>query len=134
MMYGGTGILNWVPVSSCISLSALNMKTKDKLIHQFFVAGLIYCDYDKVKIKRGQKLSLVKEPDNEFDSDAISILVGKTKIGYVPRVDTLTISNFEGKVTRAVVRQYAPTNPTHRMVLVNVFGVNKKATSKNVIC
>ncbi len=37
----------------------------------------------------------VREPDNKFDSQAIMIMVGDTKIGYVPQVLTYLYGRFE---------------------------------------
>lgn len=107
---------------------------KETLVSQFFVAGLIYSDYQTVKLKRGQRLSLVKQPDNRHDINAIQVWVGKVRIGFVPRTQTHEVRHFQGRVTRAVIHSYAQTNATHRMVLVNVYGVAAKPEETNRIC
>ncbi len=105
---------------------------KDSLITQFFIAGLVYSDYQDAKLKRGQRLSLIKEPGNLYDRNAIRIYAGKVFIGFVPADMTYQIHQFAGKVTKAVIQTYAPTNVTHRMVLVNVYGT--PAVQSNKIC
>ena len=43
--------------------------------------------YRDVQITPGMSLRLVKEPDNEFDPDAIAVYVGDKKAGYVANSD-----------------------------------------------
>ena len=43
--------------------------------------------YRNVKITPGMPLRLVKEPDNEFDPDAIAVYAGDSKMGYVANND-----------------------------------------------
>ena len=42
---------------------------------------------NKVVITSGMPLKLVKEPDNEFDKDAIAVYAQDVKIGYVANKD-----------------------------------------------
>ncbi len=107
---------------------------KDSLVSQFFVAGLIFSDYAKAKLKRGQRISLVKQPDNPYDRFAIRVLAKGVWIGFVPRTLTNSISGFKGKVTRAVIHAYEPVHETHRRVLVNVYGIAATAQETNLIC
>ena len=43
--------------------------------------------YRDVKITQGMPLRLVREPDNEFDPDAIAVYAGNSKMGYVANND-----------------------------------------------
>ena len=43
--------------------------------------------YRDVKITQGMPLRLVREPDNEFDPDAIAVYAGDSKTGYVANND-----------------------------------------------
>lgn len=111
--------------------------SKETLVCQFFVAGLIYADYADTKLKRGQRISLVKQPDNLHDSNAIRVYkAGRQPVwlGFVPRDQTGEIHGFKGKITRAVVHAYEVANATHRRCLVNIYGVAAKPEEMNVIC
>ena len=59
------------------NLSTLNLFSKDEL---FTIAGKQYYNID---LASGMDLRLVKEPDNEHDSDAIAVYVKDEKVGYV---------------------------------------------------
>lgn len=47
----------------------------------FTIAGTYY--HNNIDITPGMPLKLVKEPENEFDRDAIAVYAGDVKIGYV---------------------------------------------------
>lgn len=109
---------------------------KETLVSQFFVAGLIFSNYADAPLKRGTRLTLIKAPNNFHDHNAIKILTTNQKvwIGYVPRDLTHKVSDFAGRVTRAVVHAYEPANVTHRRVLVNVYGIPQNPEEANTIC
>lgn len=95
-----------------------------KKLLETFVAGLIYgdLDVDNLKLKKGQRLRLVAEPENLHDDNAIKIMLGKRKVGYIPREETFTLHDYKeaGIALRCIVKQVAKTNATHRMVLIEV--------------
>lgn len=47
--------------------------------------------FKKANVKRGDVLTLVPEPTNTFDPNAILIFKGQSNIGYVPRKDNQEI-------------------------------------------
>lgn len=108
-------------------------KVKDQSLLEFFVAGLVYYDYQKVKLRSGMRVSLFPEPSNPHDVNAIEIFIGRHKLGYVPRIFTEIVLNCP-TITRATIKSVHPTNPTHRMVLIQVFAkqetLNRKAICK----
>ncbi len=110
--------------------------SKESLVSQFFVAGLIYGDHADAKPKRGQRISLVKQPDNAYDLRAIQVYtIGKRVfLGWVPRHQTHQIHDFKGKITRAVIHGYEPANATHRRLLVSVYGIAATEQETNLIC
>lgn len=63
------------------------MAERSKSYCHFYIAGFQYWDGLLVqsKLKVGQKLKLVPEPDNPFDPNAIAIYRKKTKLGFVPQ-------------------------------------------------
>lgn len=52
----------------------------------FTIAGTYY--HNNIDITPGMPLKLVKEPENEFDRDAIAVYAGDVKIGYVANSDS----------------------------------------------
>ncbi|WP_295614766.1 tetratricopeptide repeat protein [uncultured Methanobrevibacter sp.] len=77
----------------------------------FTITGTKFYENSK-KLYPGAALKLLKEPDNEFDSDAIAIYFGDEKVGYVANSDytkhELTASAFElqDKVPDSIQAEY----------------------------
>lgn len=100
-----------------------------KPLGEYFIKGLVYSDADlaKLKLSRGDELRLSLEPGNKFDDDAVAILTTDgTRLGYVPREQTAAIHDIisdyghHAASFRCRVKQFAPTNATHRMILVTI--------------
>ena len=66
-------------------LNNLETLGKYKMNELFTITGRNH--YRDVKITRGMPLRLVREPDNEFDPDAIAVYAGDSKMGYVANND-----------------------------------------------
>ncbi|WP_295603193.1 HIRAN domain-containing protein [uncultured Methanobrevibacter sp.] len=66
-------------------LNNLETLGKYKMNELFTITGRNH--YRDVKITRGMPLRLVREPDNEFDPDAIAVYAGDSKAGYVANND-----------------------------------------------
>lgn len=107
---------------------------------EFFVAGLIYGDFEpaKLKLAKGDVVELKREPTNLVDPNAVLVRCDDKKLGYVPKglnglpmgqaikaaggkMSTNAATSNQGKLWHAAVINFAPTNPTHRMVLVGIF-------------
>ena len=77
----------------------------------FTITGTKFYENSK-KLYPGAPLKLLKEPDNEFDNDAIAIYFGDEKVGYVANSDytkhELTASAFElqDKVPDSIQAEY----------------------------
>ena len=54
---------------------------------QFEVAGVMYrmAAYRQARVARGDRLTLVLEPDNKYDAKAIKVMKGDLHVGYVPK-------------------------------------------------
>lgn len=106
------------------------MKSSKILLTQFFVAGLVYSDYAEAKLKRGLRVSLVRDPENAHDSNAIKVFAiqGKirTWVGFVPAEQTHEI---KGALSGATIHAYEPQNATHRRVLVRVYAKQNKTSN-----
>lgn len=76
-------------ISSAV-ISQFHIKEKEKFqkiyINQFFVAGFQYYEGHNLlkKIKVGDFLTMIREPDNRYDNCAIALHWKEKKIGFVP--------------------------------------------------
>jgi len=61
--------------------------------HQFEVAGVKFRSkaFDEAQVQRGDRLTLILEPTNKYDSGAIAVYKGEHHIGYVPRTHNTLI-------------------------------------------
>ena len=60
------------------------------------IVGFTYYDGLDVidQLVLGTPVSLVSEPENPYDPDAVAIYFGETKIGYIPKAKNGYISNL----------------------------------------
>ncbi len=59
----------------------------------FTIAGM-RCYYGQDFLERGDEVILIKEPDNEYDNEAIKVVVdGLDKIGYVANSTKTVLGN-----------------------------------------
>jgi len=71
--------------------------TKDIYLNNIYVAGINYVDISEVynKLMEGNMLYLKREPNNEYDSNAILISTADGYvIGYIPKESTLILKNL----------------------------------------
>jgi len=63
-------------------------------VPRFFIAGIKFHDLHKVisDISEGDELNLVPEPTNQYDSNAVKILLGDVMLGYVPKTFSAQVS------------------------------------------
>ena len=89
------------------NLEKLGKYAKNEL---FTITGRHYCK--DVQITPGMSLRLVKEPDNEFDPDAIAVYAGDKKAGYVANSDatkselTSSASQLQSEIPDEVRAEY----------------------------
>lgn len=88
---------------------------KDIYLITMEVAGLSYInDIDEIfpQLKKGDKLDLFRENNNEYDELAIVIKHSGRKIGYVPRKDNTILANLmdAGKELYGVIEVTAEEN------------------------
>lgn len=79
------------------TLQAFAVTNKAKyILGEMPVAGYSYYEGESIEhlMQTGDKLNLVREPDNKFDESAIALYYDDTKIGYLPRVENSTISRL----------------------------------------
>lgn len=76
-------------VDTPVTVRTVTYSTNDAGKFNFQITGTKYVDPSALEIiktlSKGDNLSLVAEPDNAYDSDAIAIYYDDDKLGYVPR-------------------------------------------------
>lgn len=73
------------------------------------------------QLAKDQSLSLVREPDNSFDTDAVRIDWRGHKLGYLPRVENIAVAQMldRGERLRARIAQLqASGDPWERVKVV----------------
>ena len=86
------------------------LKSCDKY-ELFTITGTKFHDNSK-KLYPGAPLKLLKEPDNEFDNDAIGVYFGDEKVGYVANSDytkyelTASASELQDKIPDSIQAEY----------------------------
>ena len=103
-----------------------------RLFDQFHIAGFQYHEGATVlgKLKPGKKLTLVAEPDNPYDPNAVRIERKGVHLGYIPRACNSLLARmmFYGH-TNVVECRVLQVNPTARpceQVLVGLYLTDKR--------
>ena len=88
---------NLITVSGLSVLPKTNLSQNKKVyLHHFYVRGFQYYEGENLfpKMKLGESLDLVREPDNKFDESAIAVYFQKQKIGFIPAESNETLSKL----------------------------------------
>ena len=98
------------------------------LLFDSYIAGTTHLKDEKVldDLKEGDKLTLLREPDNRFDENAILVLdAQKRKLGYIPEKDNVVFARLmdAGKYLIAIVKGIEPKG-TFRMINIGIFLVD----------
>ena len=80
-------------------------------VYKAHLRGLAYYDYAAVKdrLRPGDALRLVREPDNPYDADAIAVFYGPHRLGYLPAVENIVLARMmdRGLKLTAVVTEHS---------------------------
>lgn len=90
-------IKNLITVSGLSVLPKTNLSQNKKVfLHHFYVRGFQYYEGENLfpKMKLGESLDLVREPDNKFDESAIAVFFQNQKIGFIPAESNETLSKL----------------------------------------
>jgi len=89
------------------------------------VAGYQYYQGKLVEpgLKAGMPLGLIREPNNSYDSNAIAVYYGQTKIGFIPRAENAVLANIldQGMLLNATLKAFNPNMPAWGRVELEVF-------------
>ena len=103
------------------------MYEPSRLITSFYVAGFKHWDGAMVltELKPGERPTLVPEPDNPHDPNALAIYRGSVKLGFVPRADNelpaLLAFYGHADVFELRVQQVDPSAAPYNQVRVGMY-------------
>ena len=111
------GLLLWVIAMSALAAGT----TAEMLIQSSPLAGFQYYAGASVwhALHEGDLLTLVREPDNRYDADAIRVDWHGTMLGYVPRRDNVALARLLDKGTAVearISRLTSSRNPWQRVL------------------
>lgn len=93
----------------------------------FYIRGVRYYDACEVikYLEPADRLTLVPEPDNPYDHEAVAIYFHDTKLGYIPREMNETIFKMLTfgwkKAIKCRVLTVNPTAPTYQQIEVGIY-------------
>lgn len=108
---------------------AVAVEPKNKVfLQEVYVAGYQYHQgmqaHVQAQLAVGQELSLMREPDNQYDQNAIAVLSADGhKLGYIPRSDNeipATIAE-QKRALRAIISVMNPSAPTWERLAIRTF-------------
>lgn len=105
---------------------------RSTLVDRFYIAGVAYHEAALVleKIKAGDELQMVLEPNNPYDECAVALYFDDVMLGYIPRERNAMISNLayfgHTKVFKARVMGVYPDKPTYKQLEVGIYIKPKK--------
>ena len=107
------------------------------LINDFHIAGFRYYDGAKVihALVPGAILKLNAEPTNPYDAFAVEIILGSSKLGYVPRFCNRHLSRMllNGVQLNCEIQFVNPNTPPWESVAVNVYLPHSKPFCENAL-
>ena len=113
-------ILFWVLLPAVYSTAEADVKARIVLGAQPLAGFQYYAGkqvWDELKI--GDALTLIREPDNAYDPQAIRVEWRGAKLGYVPRAGNETIAKFldrGAKVSGRIVNLHAGRSHWQRIL------------------
>lgn len=81
--------------STTTIVAAIPIKEK-KLIYSEYIKGFQFNEGKSflLKFKKGEVLIMQREPENDYDENAVAIYWNNKKIGYLPVMENVSISNM----------------------------------------
>lgn len=98
---------------------------KIKIQSDIYVAGFVYYDGETCirNLKKGVELILKAEPKNPHDEKAVEVYYKNTKLGYIPRHENETASQFlqENYTLTAEIESVRPLADSWEKVCFNIW-------------
>jgi len=120
LLMGGTGIFLHGPLKAAPSVAMQKI-----WLATIFIAGFNHYDGPEAEslLQAGMPLQLNRQPHNQYDKNAIEILSGEAKLGYIPRLNNKTIARLmdEGIMVQAEIKEIIPDSGFFDNVKVEVW-------------
>lgn len=113
------------------------MEARSKHIGDFFIAGMRYWDGALVlaDLVPGETLTLIAEPHNPNDPDAVAVYFGTTKLGYIPRDHNTLFAQLlyfgHEDVMECRVLKVDPREEPYKQVRIGLYMTDKRAIEKS---
>lgn len=107
------------------------MGTRSRYMDDFYIAGMRYWDAAPVlrDLGPGDNLSLVAEPDNPHDPDAVAICWEGSKLGYIPRESSALPAQLlafgHDDVVECRILKVDPQAETYKQIHVGLYMIEK---------
>lgn len=101
----------------------------------FAISGVQYYDFAKANLEVGDKLTLIAEPTNKYDRNAIAVYKNSWKIGFVPKDFTKIFhnANEDGKMLVSELIGVNKDLPTWNMFIARVFIGEKPEEKESLV-
>lgn len=103
-------------------------------IYDNYISGHWYYSYNEIssQLKEGLPLSLVREPENVYDSFAVEVYFQDHKIGYLKAYENIAIANMldAGATLNAEISLHQPNDYNQNVLAVAIFAELILATPK----
>lgn len=125
----GLGTLLSVPVFTFLGVSAKQRSNPESNtieipVYDCYIRGMHYYEgKDHLeRIKPGDELDLIRQPENEHDTNAIEVFWDGYKMGYLPREDNLVLANIldKGIPLKSRVIEVFPQNEIYEKCRIKV--------------
>lgn len=82
-------------------------------------SGVRHCLLDASSLEEGQPVSFEREPENQFDENAIGIYVGQQRVGYINKAMAPSFQRLldTGNITGEVLR-FTESRNRHRLLIL----------------
>ena len=120
-------LAGWLLVPLVVRVRTAAAESVKILVQSSPLAGFQYYAGDGLwsRMRVGDKLTLIREPDNPHDANAVRVEWRGVKLGYLPRAENRSVAaemDAGNAVTARIARLTAHRNPWQRL-LIEVFVV-----------
>ena len=111
-----------IPEMPVFKILDLSLKEKRDVSKGFYIAGYKHYDGEKIesRLSVGMRLKLKREPDNQFDKNAVAVWGSLFKLGYLPMAQNKPIvaKLNEGEEIFAEIVKVKTDSPTWQRVKI----------------
>jgi len=120
---------SFVPQGGKWEKVSFSVNKREFFFNEFYIAGYRYYNGERIEdsLLEGRILHLKREPKCQYDSKAVEIYAGNTKIGYIPRKDNSEISYLldQGIPIKAMIRKRNFDDQPNKRIKIALFKENQ---------